>query len=208
MFSCQTCSKSYAWQDSLKRHVRHAHSENEGTEEMDTNSSACFKCGSVFNSSSSKQKHMETCDDDQHSDSDISSVSSDDEQDESAWTSLINEVYGLHDDEYQRRVAELETSGNLNPREAASDELLPKYKRSLKKLLNFRLLFAMQIKKSEHYKKLMEDIHYYKDDKGFELFDAIKRAVTRNGSILDEVLEDGSDESENADSDDDSEEEA
>ena len=74
--------------------------------------------------------------------------------------------------------------------------------------MNARLLFAMQIKKSEHYKKLMEDIHYYKDDKGFELFDAIKRAVTRNGSILDEVLEDGSDESENADSDDDSEEEA
>ena len=73
---------------------------------------------------------------------------------------------------------------------------------------NLHKKLAMQIKKSEHYKKLMEDIHYYKDDKGFELFDAIKRAVTRNGSILDEVLEDGSDESENADSDDDSEEEA
>ena len=73
---------------------------------------------------------------------------------------------------------------------------------------NLHKKLAMQIKKSEHYKKLMEDIHYYKDDKGFELFDAIKRAVTRNGSILDEALEDGSDESENADSDDDSEEEA
>ena len=74
---------------------------------------------------------------------------------------------------------------------------------------NLHKKLAMQIKKSEHYKKLMEDIHYYKDDKGFELSEAIKRAVTRNGSILDEVLEDGSDENENAESeDDDSEEEA
>ena len=148
-------------------------------EEMDTDSNACFKCGALFNSSTSKQKHLETCDDDQHSDSDISSVSSDDEQDESAWTNLINEVYGLHDEEFQKKVAELEASGNPNPRQAASDELLPKYKRSLKKLLNVRLLFAMQIKKSEHYKKLMEDIHYYKDDKDFELSEAIKRAVTQ-----------------------------
>ena len=64
----------------------------------------------------------------------------------------------------------------------------------------------MQIKKSEHYKKLMEDMHYYKDDKGFELSEAIKRAITRNGSILDEVLEDESDENASEVEDDDSEE--
>ena len=206
MFNCQTCSKSYAWQDSLKRHIRHAHTQNVAAEAMDTDSSACIKCGALFNSAISKQKHMETCDDDQHSDSDISSISSDDEQDESAWTNLIQEVYNLHDDEFQKKVAEHEASGNLNPREAASDELLPKYKRSLKKLLRLRFLFAMQIKKSEHYKKLMEDIHYYKDDKGFELSEAIKRAITRNGSILDEVLEDESDENASEVEDDDSEE--
>ena len=68
--------------------------------------------------------------------------------------------------------------------------------------MNIDEISAMQIKKSEHYKKLMEDIHYYKDDKDFELSEAIKRAVTRNGSILDEVLEDGSDEDENAEDDD------
>ena len=202
MFSCQTCSKSYAWPESLRRHIRQAHSHNDAPEEMDTDSNACIKCGALFNSLTSKQKHLETCDDDQHSDSDISSVSSDDEQDESAWINLINEVYGLHDEEFQKKVAEHQASGNPNPRQAASDELLPKYKRSLKKLLNARLLFAMQIKKSEHYKKLMEDIHYYKDDKDFELSEAIKRAVTRNGSILDEVLEDVSDEDENAEDDD------
>ena len=153
---------------------------------------------------------MDTCDDDQDSDSDISSLSSDEEQDESAWSNLLGEVYGLHDDEFQTKVAELEATGNSNPRQAASDELLIKYKRSLKQLLHIRLLFALQIKKSEHYKKLMEDIHYYKDDKGFELSEAIKRAVKRNGSILDEVLEDDSDDMEYTENkeDDDSEEEA
>ena len=42
----------------------------------------------------------------------------------------------------------------------------------------------------------LEDIHYYKNDKGFELSDAIKRAIKRNGSMLDEVLEDDSDDME------------
>ena len=42
----------------------------------------------------------------------------------------------------------------------------------------------------------MEDIHYYKDDKGFELSEAIKRAIKRNGSIIDEVLDNDSDDME------------
>ena len=90
-------------------------------------------------------------------------------------------------------MSELEAKGIPNPRRAASDELLPKYKRSLKKLLQSRLLFALKIKKSEHYKKLMEDIYYYKDEKGFELSEAVKRAIKRNGSILDEVLDEDTD---------------
>ena len=116
-----------------------------------------------------------------------SSISSNEGDDESAWTSLLNDVYRLHDYEFENKITELEAKRNPNPREAASDELLPKYKRSLKKLLHSKLLFALQIKKSEHYKKLMEDIHYYKNYEGFELSDAIKRAIKRNGRTLDEV---------------------
>ena len=98
-------------------------------------------------------------------------------------------------------MSELEAKGIPNPRRAASDELIPKYKRSLKKILYSRLLFALQIKKSEHYKKLMEDIYYYKDEKGFELSEAVKRAIKRNGSILDEVLdEDTNDDPKDTDS--------
>ena len=208
MFSCQTCSKSYAWSDSLKRHIRHAHSQDASVEDMDADCDTCLKCGAVFSSTTAKRKHMETCDDDdQDSDSDISSISSNEGDDESAWTCLLNDVYRLHDHEFENKISELEAKGNPNPRETASDELLPKYKRSLKKLLHSKLLFALQIKKSEHYKKLMEDIHYYKDDKGFELSDAIKRAIKRNGSMLDEVLEDDSDDMEYDDKaeDDDSE---
>ena len=39
----------------------------------------------------------------------------------------------------------------------------------------------------------MEDIYYYKDDEGFKLFEAIRRAIKRNGSILDEVLDEDTD---------------
>ena len=195
MYSCQTCSKSYAWQDSLKRHIRHAHAQNAVTEDMDADNYACCKCGAVFDSAASKRNHMYDCD--QNSDSDISSISSNEEEDESAWENLVQEAYDMHNEEFQKILAEMEAKNTPNAREAASDALLPKNKRSLKALLNSRLLFCLQIKKSEHYKKLMEDIHYYKDYKGFELPEAIRQAIKRNGSILDEVLdEDIDDESE------------
>ena len=140
------------------------------------------------------KKHMGICDyEDSDSDSDVSSISSDEEDDESAWVDILQEAYNLHDPEFKEKVSELEAKGIPNPRRAASNELLPKYKRPLKKILYSRLLFALQIKKSEHYKKLMEDIYYYKDEKGFELSEAVKRAIKRNGSILDEVLDEDAD---------------
>ena len=65
-----------------------------------------------------KRKHMETCDDDddQVSNSDISSINSNEGDDESAWTCLLNDVYRLHDHEFEYKIAELEAKGNPNPR--------------------------------------------------------------------------------------------
>ena len=53
------------------------------------------------------------------------------------------------------------------------------------------MIMSLMLKKG--YRKLMEDIYYYKDEKGFELSEAVKSAIKRNGSILDEVLDDDSD---------------
>ena len=206
MYKCNICPKSYTWRDSLTRHIRQSHRQHEATkesdDEMDTDGLDCVKCGAVFNTARSMRTHLARCDDkESDSDSDVSSMGSDEEEDESAWVDMLQEAYDLHDKEFKEKVNELEAKGSPNPRRAASDELLPKYKRSLKKLLHSRLLFNLQIKKSEHYKKLMEDIHYYKDEKGFELSEAVKRAIKRNGSILDEVLdEDSDDESKENDS--------
>ena len=206
MYKCLSCPKSYTWRDSLTRHIRQSHSQHEATSDsesnMDIDGPACLKCGAIFNSANAMKKHMGICDyEDSDSDSDVSSIGSDEEDDESAWVDILQEAYNLHDPEFKEKVSELEAKGIPNPRRAASDELLPKYKRSLKKILYSRLLFALQIKKSEHYKKLMEDIYYYKDEKGFELSEAVKRAIKRNGSILDEVLdEDTNDDTKDTDS--------
>ena len=206
MYKCLSCPKSYTWRDSLMRHIRQSHRKNEATkapdDDMDTDGPSCFKCGAVFNTARAMRNHLARCDDkESDSDSDVSSMGSDEEEDESAWVDILQEAYDLHDTEFKEKVKELEEKGVQNTRRAASDELLPKYKRSLKRLLHSRLLFSLKIKKSEHYKKLMEDIHYYKDEKGFELSEAVKRAITRNGSILDEVLdEDTDDESKENDS--------
>ena len=202
MYKCQNCPKSYAWLDSLKRHIRHSHSGHEASNgadnDMDTDVPACFKCGAFFNATKAMRNHLARCGDkDSDSDSDVSSMGSDEEEDESAWVDILQEAYDLHDTEFKEKVKELEEKGVQNPRRAASDELLPKYKRSLKKLLHSRLLFSLKIKKSEHYKKLMEDIYYYKDEKGFELSEAVKRAITRNGNILDEVLDEDTDDESN-----------
>ena len=198
MYKCNACSKSYSWPDSLKRHIRHSHSQYEvqsdSDVDMDTQGPACLKCGGIFDSANAMKKHMGRCDyKESDSDSDISSMGSDEEDDESAWVEVIQEAYNVHDKEFKEKVSELEAGGIPNPRQAAADELLPTYKRTLKKLLHSRLLFALQIKKSEHYKKIMEDIYYYKDDKGFELSEAIRRAIKRDGSILDEVLDEDTD---------------
>ena len=178
--------------------MHHSHSQQEATSDsdidMDTQGPACLKCGGMFNSANAMKKHMGICDyKDSDSDSDISSLGSDEEDDETAWVDILQETYNIHDNAFKAKVSELEAKGIPNPRRAAADELLPTYKRTLKKLLHSRLLFTLQIKKSEHYRKLMEDIYYYKDEKGFELSEAVKSAIKRNGSILDEVLDEDSD---------------
>ena len=178
--------------------MHHSHSQQEATSDsdidMDTQGPACLKCGGMFNSANAMKKHMGICDyKDSDSDSDISSLGSDEEDDETAWVDILQETYNIHDKAFKAKVSELEAKGIPNPRRAAADELLPTYKRTLKKLLHSRLLFTLQIKKSEHYRKLMEDIYYYKDEKGFELSEAVKCAIKRNGSILDEVLDEDSD---------------
>ena len=198
MYKCHACAKSYSWRDSLKRHIRHSHRElepeNDMDSDIDTDGPACLKCGAIFNSAIAMKKHMGICDyKDSDSDSDISSLGSDEEDDESAWADIVQEAYNMHDKAFKEKVGELEAKGIPNPRRGAADELLPAYKRTLKKMLHSRLLFALQIKKSEHYRKLMEDIYYYKDEKGFELSEAVKSAIKRNGSILDEVLDEDSD---------------
>ena len=161
------------------RHIRQSHRQNEATkaqdDDMDTEGPACFKCGAVFNTERAMRNHLARCDDkESDSDSDVSSMGSDEEDDESTWVDILQEAYDLHDTEFKEKVKELEEKGVQNPRRAASDELLPKYKRSLKKLLHSRLLFSLKIKKSEHYKKLMEDIITIKMKKALSYLKLLK----------------------------------
>ena len=65
----------------------------------------------------------------------------------------------------------------------------PLYKRVMREVLKQYLVFGIEIKKSEHYKKLMKDIYHYKDEKGLEIKTAVKKALLRNSSMLEEVLE-------------------
>ena len=163
---------------------------------MDTDDNACGHCGALFNSLSSLAKHAEKCET-QDSDSD---VSVDGEEDESALKAIIQTIYSECDAQYQTKVASYEAAGDENAAQTARDDMRPIYKRNLRKALHAYLTFAIQIKKSEHYKKLMKDINYYKDDKGFEVTKAVKKAISKNGNILDELLDDA-----NSDNTDDSE---
>ena len=205
MYNCNICSKSYKWLDSLKRHIRQAHNtlesdtsdmeDIEASDEMDTDENACFKCGSIYKSKKAMLKHMETCETkDSDSDisdiSDISSASSEGTEDESAWIDLVAEVHNVHAEKFSQKVEHHESLGEEDPRQAAADDMLPVYRRTLKKLLKMRLVFALQIKKSEHYKKLMKDIHFYLEEKQLELSKAVTSAIRRNVDILNEVLED------------------
>ena len=69
----------------------------------------------------------------------------------------------------------------------------PLYKRVMREVLKQYLVFGIEIKKSEHYKKLMKDIYHYKDEKGLEIKTAVKKALLRNSSMLEEVNSDNTD---------------
>ena len=202
MFKCNYCSKSYTWPDSLKRHTRRMHddedrlADSESCMSMDPDDNACGHCGALFNSLSSLAKHAEKCET-QDSDSDVSAEG---EEDESALKAIIQTIYSACDSQYQTKVASYEAAGDENAAQTARDDMRPIYKRNLRKALHAYLTFAIQIKKSEHYKKLMKDINYYKDDKGYEVTKAVKKAISKNGNILDELLDDA-----NSDNTDDSE---
>lgn len=209
MHNCYYCSKSYTWPDSLKRHIRQTHNTHELdtseakrlniSDEMECDQHACLKCGAVFDSKTSMQNHMALCNIDE-SDSDISSVNSDDIEDESVWIDLVHEVYNLHDEQFQEKINNHTATGEDDPHQAAADEMQPVYKRTLKKLLQQKLLFAMQIKKSEHHEKLMEDIKFYSDVKNYELSKAVNFAIRRNNDMLDDILEDVGSNDEHSDS--------
>ena len=191
MYSCNQCYKSYAWKDSLKRHTRKMHDDEDSTADsessmsMETDEKSCGNCGALFNSLSSLSKHAEKCEY-QDSDSDVSGES----DDESALKAVIEDVYKCTDSRYQAKVASYLAAGDENAAQTARDEMRPLYKRIMREVLKQYLVFGIEIKKSEHYKKLMKDIYHYKDEKGYEIKTAVKKALLKNGNMLEEVLED------------------
>ena len=109
--------------------------------------------------------------------------------DESALKAVIEDVYKCTDSRYQAKVASYLAAGDENAAQTARDEMRPLYKRIMREVLKQYLVFGIEIKKSEHYKKLMKDIYHYKDEKGYEIKTAVKKALLRNSSMLEEVLE-------------------
>ena len=65
MYSCNQCYKSYAWKDSLKRHTRKMHGDEDSTTgsescmSMETDDNSCGNCGALFNLVSALDKHAE-----------------------------------------------------------------------------------------------------------------------------------------------------
>ena len=101
--------------------------------------------------------------------------------DESAIKAVIEDVYKCTDSRYQAKVASYLAAGDENAAQTARDDMRPLYKRVMREVLKQYLVFGIEIKRSEHYKKLMKDIYHYKDEKGYEIKTAVKKALLKNG---------------------------
>ena len=177
------------------KHTDSEDSEPQGPD-METDQNACPDCGALYSTRDDVNKHMETCGEPESSDKDSEDEN---EEDESAWVVLVQEVYDMHDDEYQAKVAESGEQDENAAAKVADKAMRPTYLKTLRRLFKKRLAFALKIQKSKHYELFEDQIEHLMDDKGYSLEKAVATVVNKNRKVFEEVMSEGEDSSSDSD---------
>ena len=179
MFKCKKCSRSYAWEQSLKRHIKQDHGE-ESTEDEETG--------------------RETTDDSEDSDSGSAPaaksrrlnsravIDDDNEDDEAIWITIVGKIVNEHQLQYDEKLQQI---SNADGTERVEEEMRPLYKRALKNFITEQIIRENHLQHSKYYTKLMHDFRaFIKRFPKQTLWRAVRATLRKNDSLLDDMLDD------------------
>ena len=177
-FACNECSKVYASQFSLKRHLRTMHhSTVDNASEM----------------GSDESNHMSLDDSNEETDSTWSPASSDEENSnpkeatktDSLMQEMISRAYAIHRDAKEQMMSELTSEGisRDDASERVHAHLLPKYQKSLRNIFRQEMLRLQKMRKHPVYKAVMLKVHDLEDE-GFDREEAISSALSHRKYLL------------------------
>ena len=112
---------------------------------------------------------------------------SDDEND--AWCGLVGQAYGEHDPLYAKRVETLEQKGVTDAEEQVSDELRPKYLKSLTKAYTKFVQQTDSFNKNSTHNEIMKTIAWY-ECRGYDFEKALTISLRKKRHLLGDVLDD------------------
>ena len=176
MYECSSCSNTYAWPQSLQRHIKNKHKDDETVFKDITSSKS---------SDNSDKEHMdldESVDDSTESESGDDSTEGESEDDdnstEDVWDDMILDVYNTED--YATKVSEYEYYQNAE--ENAKRDMLEVHTSDLKFNYYKLLLTYHRMQESKMHKKIMADVK--KLHKRYSYRRALRSAIHYRNSMF------------------------
>ena len=175
MFKCQQCSRSYAWEQSLKRHIKLDHSEESSeAEETGRETTDDSEDSDNGNEPAAKSRRLNSKDDRDYDNED---------DDEAIWIAIVEKIVNEHKLQYDEKL--------LQNTELVEEEMRLVYKRALKNFITEQIIREIHLQKSKYYAKLIQDFRaFVKRRPKLTLLRAVRTTLRQNDNLLDDILDD------------------
>ena len=188
MYECSSCSNTYAWPQSLQRHIKNKHKDDDTDDEKNITSPKSSDNSDKEHMDESGYDSTESEDDSTESEDDSTESESDDtsrKTTEDVWDDMILEVYNTED--YATKVSEY-ANDYQNAEEFAKRDMLEVHTSDLKFNYYKLLLTCHRMQASKMHKKIMA--HVKKLHKRYSYRKALRSAIHYRNSMFRRLLED------------------
>ena len=190
MYECSSCSNTYAWPQSLQRHIKNKHNakDDKTDDEKDITSPKSSDNSDKEHMDESGDDSTESEDDSTESDGDSTESESDDNSrktTEDVWDDMILEVYNTED--YATKVSEY-ANDYQNAEEFAKRDMLEVHTSDLKFNYYKLLLTYHRMQASKMHKKIMADVKRLHKRHSYRK--ALRSAIHYRNSMFRSLLED------------------
>ena len=188
MYECSSCSNTYAWPQSLQRHIKNKHKDDDTDDEKNITSPKSSDNSDKEHMDESGYDSTESEDDSTESEDDSTESESDDtsrKTTEDVWDDMILEVYNTED--YATKVSEY-ANDYQNAEEFAKRDMLEVHTSDLKFNYYKLLLTYHRMQASKMHKKIMA--HVKKLHKRYSYRKALRSAIHYRNSMFRRLLED------------------